>query len=44
VASIDYQLDHIFYSSQLEPLNAWVLEEGRSDHFPVVAIFQSATR
>jgi endonuclease/exonuclease/phosphatase (EEP) superfamily protein YafD len=39
------QLDHIVYaSSRLEPLDARVLDAGRSDHLPVVATFIAARR
>ncbi|MBW2260786.1 MAG: endonuclease/exonuclease/phosphatase family protein [Deltaproteobacteria bacterium] len=40
VGEIDSRLDHIMYDESLEPLDAWVLEEGRSDHMPVVAVFK----
>lgn len=39
VGEIDSRLDHIMYDERLEPLDSWVLEEGRSDHLPVVAVF-----
>ena len=32
--------DHVFHSPQLTPLNAWVRQAGRSDHLPVVAVFE----
>ena len=35
-------LDHIFYDHRLTPLDAWVHEGGRSDHLPVVAIFEGS--
>lgn len=34
------QLDHVAYSAELEPLDARVIEAGRSDHLPVLARFQ----
>lgn len=37
------QLDHIAYDVRLEPLAAQVLKTGRSDHFPVRAVFTRAT-
>ena len=40
VGQLTHTLDHILYSSQLTPLNAQVLQAGRSDHLPVVALFQ----
>jgi endonuclease/exonuclease/phosphatase (EEP) superfamily protein YafD len=39
---ITHELDHILYSEHLEPLDARVIEAGRSDHLPVVALFQRA--
>jgi hypothetical protein len=36
------QLDHIAYDGGLEPLSARVLRTGRSDHFPVRAVFTRA--
>lgn len=35
-------LDHILFDGSLEPLNAWVINEGHSDHLPVMAHFQAA--
>ena len=35
-------LDHILFDSSFEPLNAWVLDEGASDHLPVVAHLEAA--
>jgi endonuclease/exonuclease/phosphatase (EEP) superfamily protein YafD len=40
VGTITSQLDHIVYDPGLEPVNAWVLKRGRSDHLPVIAIFE----
>ena len=36
------QLDHIMYSEHLRPLSARVIDEGRSDHLPVIAIFEQS--
>jgi endonuclease/exonuclease/phosphatase family metal-dependent hydrolase len=38
------RLDHIFYSSHLRCLSARVIKEGASDHFPLMALFESAPR
>jgi vancomycin resistance protein VanJ len=38
----DAQIDHIMFEDAFEPLNAWVVEAGESDHFPVVAHFERA--
>lgn len=40
VGRITHQLDHILYDKRLEPLDARVLRAGRSDHWPVRAVFQ----
>jgi endonuclease/exonuclease/phosphatase (EEP) superfamily protein YafD len=37
-----FRLDHIFYSKELHCLEARVLREGGSDHFPVLATFQAS--
>lgn len=37
---VTHTLDHIVYSEQLRPLDARVIHAGRSDHLPVVAIFE----
>jgi len=37
--TIQSRLDHICYGKGLEPLNAEVLQLGRSDHLPVIASF-----
>ena len=37
-------LDHILFDASFEPLNAWVLDEGASDHMPVLAHLQMARR
>ena len=37
----EQDLDHILFNGWLEPLNAYVIEAGNSDHIPVVALFQA---
>ena len=37
---LTHTLDHVLYSKELRPLNCQVLQAGRSDHLPVVAVFQ----
>ncbi|NNG03241.1 MAG: endonuclease/exonuclease/phosphatase family protein [Inquilinus sp.] len=39
---LEFSLDHIFYDQRLEPLRSDILELGRSDHFPIRAIFELA--
>ena len=34
------RLDHIMYSKGLRCVSAWVVDKGKSDHFPVVAIIE----
>jgi endonuclease/exonuclease/phosphatase (EEP) superfamily protein YafD len=41
LGDLNGNLDHIYYDPALEPLDAWVVPAGRSDHFPVVALFQT---
>lgn len=42
VGTLNSQLDHILYDpAQYSPLNAYVVQAGRSDHMPVVAIFEA---
>jgi endonuclease/exonuclease/phosphatase family metal-dependent hydrolase len=36
------ELDHILFEPKFEPLNAWVVNAGDSDHLPVVAHFEAA--
>lgn len=36
--------DHILFDTAFEPLDAWVLRQGNSDHFPVVARLRLASR
>jgi len=40
VGEVNAQLDHIVYDPSLDPLNAVVIEAGRSDHYPVLASFR----
>lgn len=42
VGQISSELDHMVYDPRLEPLNVWVVERGRSDHLPVVGLFELA--
>ncbi|MHB8872954.1 MAG: endonuclease/exonuclease/phosphatase family protein [Myxococcaceae bacterium] len=42
VGEVSSQLDHIAYDAHLEPLDVRALEAGRSDHLPVVGLFQRA--
>ena len=37
---LTHTLDHIVYGPRLEPLEARVVRAGRSDHMPVLAVFQ----
>jgi endonuclease/exonuclease/phosphatase family metal-dependent hydrolase len=37
-------LDHVFVDARLQTVDAWVLYDGQSDHFPVVAWVQPPTR
>jgi endonuclease/exonuclease/phosphatase (EEP) superfamily protein YafD len=36
----DEALDHVLFDEWVEPLNAYVVNQGRSDHIPVVAHFE----
>lgn len=38
----DTTFDHILFDGSVEPLNAWVLDSGNSDHLPVMAHFEAA--
>ena len=40
LGKLTHTLDHILYSRELKPLDCKVLEAGRSDHLPLVAVFQ----
>ena len=42
VGTLSAQFDHIVYDPRLDPLDARVLDAGRSDHLPVVADFVRA--
>jgi endonuclease/exonuclease/phosphatase (EEP) superfamily protein YafD len=44
LGQLSLRLDHICYSRELAPLRAQVLRQGRSDHLPVLAVFQPAIR
>jgi endonuclease/exonuclease/phosphatase family metal-dependent hydrolase len=35
-------LDHVMFDGATQPLNAWVLSAGNSDHIPVVAHFEAS--
>ncbi len=43
VGRIRLQLDHILHDARLRALDARVLRLGRSDHFPIVALFARAS-
>lgn len=34
------RLDHVFFSRGLDATDAWVVDKGRSDHFPIVAVLE----
>ena len=36
-------IDHIMFDHNFEPLNAWVVNQGKSDHIPVVAHVEPAS-
>jgi vancomycin resistance protein VanJ len=40
--TLSERLDHILHSSDLQAASAWVVEKGKSDHRPVVAIIERA--
>jgi endonuclease/exonuclease/phosphatase (EEP) superfamily protein YafD len=40
VGEVRTQLDHMVYDPRLEPLDVYVVQGGRSDHLPVMGIFQ----
>ncbi len=44
LGQISHTLDHILYDLRLDPLDARVIEAGRSDHLPVIATFQRSPR
>jgi len=41
---LEQTLDHILFDDSFEPLDAWVVDQGNSDHIPVVAHFEAARR
>ena len=43
VGTIRSQLDHVLYDSRLVPLDARVLQTGRSDHLPVLVLLTPAS-
>jgi endonuclease/exonuclease/phosphatase (EEP) superfamily protein YafD len=42
VGVLSMQLDHLVYNEKLQPLEVRVIRDGRSDHMPVVGVFQRA--
>lgn len=36
------RFDHVMYSSDLRAISAWVIDKGKSDHLPLVAIIERA--
>ena len=40
IGQISRRFDHIVYGPELVPLSARVIKKGRSDHWPVVAVFE----
>lgn len=42
LGTVHSQLDHIVYDDRLAPLDARVVRTGRSDHWPVIAVFERA--
>jgi endonuclease/exonuclease/phosphatase (EEP) superfamily protein YafD len=40
----DAAIDHVMFDPRLQPLNAWVLVQGESDHLPVIAEFELPAR
>lgn len=44
LGTLSARFDHILYSEHLHCLEARVLEEGSSDHFPIIAVFESRHR
>jgi endonuclease/exonuclease/phosphatase (EEP) superfamily protein YafD len=39
VGTVRSQLDHVVYTTDLEPVNLQVRDQGNSDHLPIVAVF-----
>lgn len=44
LGQLEREFDHVVYGPGLRPLSARVLDAGRSDHLPVVAVFTRAGR
>jgi endonuclease/exonuclease/phosphatase family metal-dependent hydrolase len=44
VARFTQELDHILFDAAFEPVNAWVVNAGASDHLPVVAHLEALRR
>ena len=42
LGTVHSQLDHIVYSEELTPVDARVINVGRSDHLPVIGVFELA--
>jgi endonuclease/exonuclease/phosphatase family metal-dependent hydrolase len=42
IGTLERRFDHLVYDPSLEPLSAGVIDAGRSDHLPVVAVFAKA--
>jgi endonuclease/exonuclease/phosphatase family metal-dependent hydrolase len=40
VGTVHAQFDHVAYDARFQPLSARVVDAGRSDHLPVVAVFE----
>jgi endonuclease/exonuclease/phosphatase (EEP) superfamily protein YafD len=38
IGEVSSELDHVMYRAPLEPIEARVIEQGRSDHFPVLIV------
>jgi endonuclease/exonuclease/phosphatase family metal-dependent hydrolase len=44
VGQFTQELDHIFFDGSFEPVDAWVVKAGASDHLPVVAHLEATRR
>jgi endonuclease/exonuclease/phosphatase family metal-dependent hydrolase len=44
IAQFTQELDHILFDRAFEPVNAWVVDGGASDHLPVVAHLEATRR
>jgi endonuclease/exonuclease/phosphatase (EEP) superfamily protein YafD len=40
LGSLSFLLDHVFYDDALDALDARILEAGRSDHLPILVLFE----